>query len=76
MTPGGTISRVLQVVSAFVRRKVIDEGADALPWRGFGSLGGLAPQVLELGEDLFDRVDVGAVGRVCRDRGEIVYTPI
>ena len=28
-----------------------------------GPFGGLAEQVLELGEDLFDRVEVGAVGR-------------
>jgi hypothetical protein len=48
--------------------------ADAFPGSLDGSLGGLSEQGLELGEDLLDRIEVGAVGRqeeqFCTDRAD------
>jgi hypothetical protein len=45
-------------------RLVAFEGsADRLPQILAGSLGGPAQRRFELGESLFDRVEVGAVGR-------------
>ena len=57
------ISRIFEIVGAFVvgecAEKLADGGAD-----GFDrSRGGFAQQVLELGEHLFDRVQVGRVFR-------------
>ena len=46
-----------------MRWEGVEEGADALPCGVDGSLGGFAQQQLELGEDLFDRIEVGRVGR-------------
>ena len=42
---------------------MIEELADAPPGGFDGALGGLAEQGLELGEDLLDGIEVGAVGR-------------
>ena len=46
-----------------MRREGVEQRADALPRRFDGSFGGFAEQVLELGEDLLDRVEIRAVGR-------------
>ena len=59
----GSISCVGDVVGAFLWRDVVEQGADAPPCGLDGSLVGLAEQRLELGEDLFDRIEVGRVGR-------------
>jgi hypothetical protein len=48
---------------AFFGREGSDEVADCPPSVFEGALGGLAQQVLELGEDLFDWIEVGTVGR-------------
>ncbi len=47
----------------------MDERADAPPSGLDGALLGVAQQVLELGEDLLDRVEVGAVGRQKEELG-------
>jgi hypothetical protein len=39
------------------------------------SLGGFAHEVFELGEDLFDRIEVGAVGRQEQQAGTGVERP-
>ena len=41
---------------------MVEELADATPCGFDGALGGLAQEGLELGEDLLDRIEVGAVG--------------
>ena len=46
-----------------MRGEAVEEVADALPGGFDGSLGGLAQQGLELGEDLLDGIEVGTVGR-------------
>lgn len=59
----GSVSRADEVVCAFVGgvgfEDISDRGEDVLP----GAAGAPAEEVLELGEDLLDRVEVGAVGR-------------
>lgn len=57
-------------------REGIEQFADTLPCRFDGSFGGFSQQQFELGEHLFDGIEVGAVGRkveqlcACRpDRG-------
>ena len=40
-----------------------EERSDALPCFLYGSLGGFSQEQLELGEDLFDGIEVGGVGR-------------
>ena len=42
---------------------MVEELADTSPGGLDGALGGLAQQGLELGEDLFDGIEIGAVGR-------------
>ena len=44
-------------------REGVEQDADALPCGFEGSLGGFAQEQFELGEDLFDGVQVGRVGR-------------
>ena len=44
-------------------REGLEERADAAPSVFDGPLGGFAHSVFELGEDLLDRVEIGAVGR-------------
>lgn len=44
-------------------REVVEQVADTPPSGLLGSFSGLAQEVFELGKDLFDRVEVGAVGR-------------
>jgi len=46
-----------------VWREGIEQGTDALPRCFDGSLCGFSEQVLELGEDLLDRIEVWTVGR-------------
>lgn len=48
---------------ALGRREAVEEFADASPDGFDGSLGGFAQARFQLGEDLFDRIEVGAVGR-------------
>src|SRR3984893_4953182 len=63
MCSGRTVSCVGEIGLAFVWQKAIEQGANALPGRVKGPLGGLAQEVFELGEDLLDRVEIGAIGR-------------
>lgn len=46
-----------------MRAEAVEQGADAFPCCLCGSLCGFAHEVFELGEDLLDGVQVGAVGR-------------
>jgi len=50
-----------QIFCAFGWREVVDEAPDAVPKTFAGSLAGAAEQAFELGEDLFDRVQVWAM---------------
>jgi hypothetical protein len=43
--------------------KGLEEGSDPFPGRLDGSFGSLSKQGLELGEDLLDGIEIGAVGR-------------
>jgi hypothetical protein len=59
----GNITRVFEVVCAFVRWEEVEQFTDLAPGRlDFARLG-VAQQVLQLGEDLFDGLEVGAVWR-------------
>jgi hypothetical protein len=49
--------------------EVSEEGSDLSPGVFDGSLGGFAEQRLELGEDLFDGIEVGAVLRQEEEAG-------
>jgi len=53
------VSRVGEGVSAFVRDEGVEDRADPRPCGFGGAFGGFAQQVLGLGDDLFDRVEVG-----------------
>lgn len=46
-----------------MRREEIEQCADAFPCCLDRALGGLAQKQLEFGEDLFDRIEIGTVGR-------------
>lgn len=48
----------MEIVAALVGCEGVEQGADAAPCCFVGSLGRLSHEVLELGEDLFDRVQV------------------
>ena len=50
-----------EVVAAFFGSEGVEERADAPPCCFMGSLGSLPHEVFEFGEDLLDRVQVGAV---------------
>ena len=63
------ISGIDEVSLAFVGIEVVEEEAGSFPGCLDGSFGGLSHQVLELGEDLLDRVEVGAVGRQEQEPG-------
>jgi hypothetical protein len=52
-----------EVVSAFGGCEEVEQATDRRPETIDGSLGGLAQQRLELGEGLFDRIEVRRVGR-------------
>src|SRR3954447_12684677 len=58
--------------NTFIERKLVEEPADGVPERVFGSCRGFAEQRLQLGEELLDRVQVWRVGRqvqeACADR--------
>ncbi len=63
MRLGSSVSRVGEISGAFGWREFIEQLADAFP-SGFGrALCGFAQEVFELGEDLFDRVQVWRVWR-------------
>jgi hypothetical protein len=64
---GGLISRVGEVVAAFAGRDPVEELAGGGRQCLFGASGGLAQQRLEFGEELLDRVAVGAVWRQVED---------
>ncbi len=52
-----------EVVGAFGGRDGFEEAADGLPELLFGAGRSLPKERLELGEQLLDRVEIGAVGR-------------
>ena len=59
----GTVAGVDEVVGALGGREEVEELADFSPG-GFDVTGlGLSDEMFELGEDLFDGIEVGAVGR-------------
>lgn len=60
---GCVISCRSEVVGALCGREEVDDAPAGVPEGASGSLGGLAQQRLELGEGLFDGVEVGTVGR-------------
>jgi hypothetical protein len=53
----------MRYARAFFAFVVFHMSPDALPYVLEASLLGFAHDVFELGEDLFDRVEIGAVGR-------------
>lgn len=57
------------VISAFGLGKSFEKFAATFPEADDGALGGAANEPLELGEDLFDRIEVRAVGRQIQDLG-------
>ena len=58
-----------EVVAAFLRFEAVQQGADPPPGRFNGAFGRVAEQSFELGEDLFNRVEVGGVGWQEAQRG-------
>ena len=58
-----------EVVAAFLRPEVVQQSPDPPPGRLNGAFGCVAEQGFELGEDLFNRVEVGGVGRQEAQRG-------
>src|ERR1700736_1952195 len=60
---GRTISGIYEISLAFFGREMIKERTDLAPGRLDGALCGLAQQVLELGEDLLNGVEIRAVRR-------------
>ena len=52
-----------KVVAAFGRAEAVEQGAEPPPGRLNGAFGRVAEQSFELGEDLFDRVEIGGGGR-------------
>ena len=58
-----SIARVSEVVGAFGWGEEVEEVADLAPGLLDGPGLGLSHEVLEFGEELLDRVEVGAVGR-------------
>lgn len=57
-----SVSGISHVVCAFLRREAVEQCAEAFPDGLDSALGGGAHEVFEFGEDLLDRVQVGAVG--------------
>ncbi len=58
-----------EVVAAFLRAETVEQGAEPPPGRRHGPFGRVAEQGFELGEDLFNRVEIGGVGRQEAQRG-------
>lgn len=56
------VSAVFDVTGAFSLREFIEERTDPAPCGFDGSLGSFPEKVLELGEHLFDWIEVGAIG--------------
>ena len=59
----GTIAGVDEVVRALGLREEVEELADLSPGGFDVTALSLAEEMFELGEDLFDRIEIGAVGR-------------
>jgi len=59
----GSISGIGEICLAFFWCEAIEQGADTFPSRLESTLGRLAQEVFELGEDLFDRIEIWAIGR-------------
>src|SRR5215212_12108758 len=57
------------VVLAFGRRKVVEQGADCLPESSLSSCSRLPEQSLELGKELLDRVEIRGIGREIENAG-------
>ena len=51
------------MICTFIRRELVKQGADPLPGCLGGPFRGIAQQMLELGKDLFDWIEVRAIGR-------------
>ena len=60
------VSGVSEVIAAFLWREAIEQVANRVPEVIDGSLGGFSEERLEFGEYLFDRVEVGRIGRQVR----------
>lgn len=63
------VSGVFEVIAAFLRREAIEQVANRVPEVIDGSLGGFSEERLEFGEYLFDRVEVGRIGRQVNQTG-------
>ena len=78
MFSGLPVSCVSEVVGAFVGGEGGEELADASPSRFGGACVELSQEGLQLGEELFDRIKVGRVGRQEEELGSsgarVVYT--
>jgi hypothetical protein len=57
------VAGIGEVVCAFLGGEAIEQGADLAPGVFGGARIGFAQEGLELGEDLFDRVEIGRVAR-------------
>lgn len=62
-----------EVVGALFSGEGVEELADAGPERLDGSLGCASEEGLQLGEDQFDRIEVGAVGRQVEEAGSGLF---
>ena len=58
----GSIAGISEVVSAFFWREEVEQVACLSPCVFHGSWRGVTHEVLELGEDLFDWIEIGTVG--------------
>ncbi len=58
-----------EVMAAFGGAEAVEQGADPLPRRLNGPFGRVPQQRFELGEDLFNRVEIRGVGRQEAQRG-------
>ncbi len=61
ITLSGSVSGVWEVVAAFVWGEAIERGCDGLAGCFDRAGGGVSKKMFELGEDLFDGIEIGTV---------------
>jgi len=69
MTSDWSVSGVDEIIAAFGGAECVEERSDAPPSCLVISLCRFAHEVLEFGEDLLDRIEIGAVGRQEQEPG-------
>jgi hypothetical protein len=68
---GGLVSGISEIVTALGGRNEFEELTGGLPQRLFRASGSLTQQRFELGKELFDRVEIGAIGRQVEQAGAV-----